>query len=144
VDTKTRLFEDAFNLLCGDKLGEGYSREVFSCTLRPDLVVKVEASETRRFANIHEMKFWDDNYYRKKISAWLAPCEYLSPDGRLLLQKRCDPIPSSMKMPSKVPSFLADVKRENFGLLGKKIVCFDYAITILNPSTRLKKSHLGD
>jgi hypothetical protein len=139
-----QVYVDAFNLLCGEKLGDGYSREVFRCKLRPDLVVKVEAAEYRTFANVHEMQFWDDNQFCKKISAWLAPCEYLSPDGRLLLQKRCDPIPSTMKMPFKVPAFMADLKRDNFGLLDGKIVCIDYALTDATPSMRLKKSHLDD
>lgn len=133
-------FEDAFNLLCGNKIGSGIHRDVFECRLRPDLVVKVEIVETwRYFANVHEMKFWNDNEYRKDITKWLAPCEYLSPDGRILLQRRVDPIGSKTRLPDKLPAFLTDVKKDNYGLLDGRLVCFDYALSIPNPSTRLKK-----
>lgn len=133
-------YEDAFNLLCGDKIGEGIHRNVFACRLRPELVVKVECSgDWRYFANVHEMKFWSDHQHRETVAKWLAPCEYLSPDGRVLLQRRVDPIRDADTLPDKLPSFLTDVKRDNFGLLDGKIVCFDYAMTIPTPSLRPKK-----
>lgn len=44
-----------------------------------------------------------------------------------------------MKMPETIPTFLTDLKRENFGLIDGRIVCVDYAMTIPNPSTRLKQ-----
>jgi hypothetical protein len=132
-------FEDAFNLLCGEKIGEGLHRQVFACSIRPDLVVKVEDAWTRHFANVLEQKFWDDHQYVPKIVDWLAPCEFLSPDGRILLQKRCDPVPSNYKMPVRLPSFLTDLKRSNFGFLHGRLVCFDYEMSITNPSFRLRK-----
>lgn len=133
-------YKDSFNLLCGKKIGQGIHRQVFSCTIRPDLVVKVEDDEYRYFANILEQKFWDDHQYFDKVAKWLAPCEYLSPDGRILLQKRCDPVPSDYKMPDKLPAFLSDLKRTNFGILDGRLVCVDYAMTIPNPSLRLRKA----
>ena len=133
-------YQDAFNLLCGQKLGEGIHRAVFACRLRSDLVVKVEAdSNWRYFANVHEMKFWSEHQHYDKVAKWLAPCEYLSPDGRILLQSQVEPLRSSDKLPDKLPSFLTDVKRDNFGMLNGRIVCFDYAMTIPNPSLRQKK-----
>lgn len=134
------VFEDCFNLLCGEKIGSGQYRDVFKCKIRPDLVVKVEHQAFRGFANILEQRFWDDNQYYNDVSKWLAPCEYLSPDGRILLQAKCDPIRLDDKLPEKVPAFLTDIKRENFGLLEGKIVCVDYAITIPNPSVRMVKA----
>lgn len=134
-------FEDAFNLLCGDKLGEGIHRTVFACRLRPDLVVKVETSgEWRYFANVQEMKFWNDHEHREAVAKWLAPCEYLSPDGRILLQQRVEPLRATDAMPDKLPAFLTDIKRDNFGLLGGRLVCTDYAMTIPNPNLRLRKT----
>lgn len=133
-------YKDSFNLLCGKKLGQGIHRQVFECKIRPDLVVKVEDDDYRYFANVLEQKFWDDHKYFDKVARWLAPCEYLSPDGRILLQKRCDPVPSSFEMPEKLPSFLSDLKRTNFGILDGKLVCVDYAMTIPNPSLRLRKA----
>lgn len=132
-------FEDAFNLLCGKQLGEGMSRKVFECRIRPDLVVKVEDEEWRRFQNVAEQRFWDDNYYRKEIARWLAPCEYLSPDGRILLQRRAHPV-GDYKLPDKLPSFLTDLKAENFGILDGRLVCVDYAFTVLTASMRLRKA----
>lgn len=138
--SRAATFEDCFNMLCGEKLGEGIHREVFACKLRPELVVKIEMQEMRYFANIMEDKFWVDHQNAKGIAPWLAPIEFLSPDGRLLLMRRADPVPSNFKLPDKLPAFLTDVKRSNFGLLDGKLVCVDYAFTIPNPSTRLRKA----
>lgn len=134
-------YEDAFNLLCGKLIGQGIHRKVFECRLRDDLVVKVENSgDWRYFANVHEMKFWCDHSEYKKVSQWLAPCEYLSPDGRILLQRRARPIADQSDLPAKLPGFLTDVKADNFGLLDGRVVCVDYAMTIPNPSTALRRA----
>lgn len=133
-------FEDAFNLLCRDQLGKGIHRDVFECRINPKLVVKVENDlPWRYFANVHEMKFWNDNQHCEAIAKWLAPCEYLSPDGLILLQRRCEPLRDSDKLPDKLPSFLTDVKKDNYGMLDGRLVCFDYALNIPSPSTRAKK-----
>ncbi|HYH16126.1 MAG TPA: hypothetical protein VD794_12945 [Flavisolibacter sp.] len=135
-----RIFEDAFNLLCGEKLGKGIHRTVYECKIRPDLVVKVEHEENYRFfSNVFEQKFWDDNQNYKKVADWLAPCEYLSPDGRILLQRRVKIVTEVDKLPDKMPSFLTDFKPSNFGFLNDKLVCVDYALVIDNPNIRLKK-----
>lgn len=137
--SQDRAYEDAFNMLCGREIGAGIHRTVFECKIRPDLVVKVEAGERRYFANVLEMKFWDDHAHHSATAKWLSPCEYMSPDGRILLQKRADPLPSDEPLPAKLPAFLPDVKRDNFGLLDGRLVCIDYAMTIPSPSLRLKK-----
>lgn len=141
MKNNNEVFEEAFDLLCGPLIGEGIHRQVFTCRLREDLVVKVEDDDYRYFANVLEQKFWDDHQYDKRISKWLAPCEYLSPDGRILLQKRATPCQEGEKMPEKVPAFLSDLKAENFGRINGKLVCIDYAMTIPTPSLRLKKAH---
>lgn len=138
--TTAATFEDSFNLLCGKKLGEGIHRAVFECRLRPDLVVKVEAEDGwRYFANVHEMRFWNEHQHDPKVARWLAPCEFLSPDGRILLQRRIDALREGDQLPEKLPAFLTDVKRDNFGMLDGKIVCADYAMTIPSPSVRPRK-----
>lgn len=136
----TDHFEDSFNLLCGKLLGEGMHRKVFECKIRKDLVVKVEVDAMRSFANVFEQQFWDSYSEVKEIKKWLAPCEFLSPDARVLLQAKCDKIPSNFKMPSEIPEFLTDLKLDNFGILDGRLVCVDYAITISNPSTKLKEA----
>lgn len=77
-----KTFEDAFNLLCGPKIGNGIHRDVFKCRLRDDLVVKVEIEKDwREFANVDEMRFWSNNQHVSAIAQWLAPCEHMSPDA---------------------------------------------------------------
>ncbi len=132
-------YQDAFNLLCGDKIGEGTTRTVFECKLRPELVVKVEDGDMRDFANVVEAKFWSEYEGSPAIAKWLAPVEFLSPDGRILLQRRADPV-REKELPKKIPAFLADTKVGNFGRISGRIVCVDYAITIINPSVRLRKA----
>ncbi len=132
-------FRDAFNLLCGDLIARGCHRKVFVCNLRDDLVVKVENDHARRFANILEMEFWNDHQFYEPVAKWLAPIIMLSPDGRILLQKRCDPIPATYEKPDKMPAFLTDIKVANFGIFEGRLVCFDYALTIRNASARLRK-----
>ena len=141
VDPK--ISEDALNLLFGDLLGNGIHRKVWACRIRPDLVVKVEdeSSDWRDFANAREMQFWCDHQHYLPVAKWLAPCEYMSPDGRVMLQKRVDPLAPSFELPGTMPTFLTDFKRENFGLLDGKLVCVDYSTTIPAPSLRLKKVH---
>lgn len=136
-----KISEDALNLLCGDLLGSGIHRKVWTCRVRPDLVVKVEdeSSDWRYFANAREMKFWSEHRDYQPVAKWLAPCEYMSPDGYVLLQAKVDPLPSGYELPVKMPAFLTDFKNENFGLLKGQLVCVDYSSTIDNPSLRLKK-----
>ena len=64
---KHEVFEDAFNLLCGERIGAGVSREIFECALMPDCVVKVETDQSAH-QNIMEWEVWNDvsvaNYWR--------------------------------------------------------------------------------
>ncbi len=133
------VYEDLYNMFCGDLIGEGVHRMVFDCKVRPDLVVKVERSDFRYFANVFEMQFWSEYSGDESIGKWLAPCEFLSPDGRILLQKRCDPLPLNFEFPEMMPSFLCDFKRGNYGLLDGNLVCVDYAMYCVKPSKRLKR-----
>lgn len=141
-----RIHEDAFNLLCGNLLGGGIHRKVFECRLRPDLVVKVEddGSEWRNFSNVKEYAFWSDHQDYAAVSKWLAPCEYLSPDGRISLQRRVRIAGPTDVMPEKLPGFLTDLKRTNFGWLDGRLVCVDYAWTVPSPKVREVKAEWCD
>jgi hypothetical protein len=136
VTNDAATFEDAFNLLCGDKIGEGCYRSVFECKLRPEWVVKVENGEARRFCNVLEDEFWATHHTTEAVKRWLAPCIHLSPDARLLIQLRTDPVPSHFRFPKQLPHFLNDVKKSNFGLLKGKLVTHDYAFVINKPNLR--------
>jgi hypothetical protein len=129
-------YEDMFNMICGDKLGEGAHRMVFEHKYDKGLVIKVEKEEPlRNFMNILE------NYTYSKVHPtarkWLAPVEGLSPDGRVSFQKRCVPLAYNDHLPDMIPSFLSDCKPSNFGYLDGRIVCFDYAIVHPMYSMRL-------
>lgn len=140
TDCNPETFADAFNLLCGDVLGAGVHRTVYACALMPQWVVKVENTHNRFFANVHEAKFWSDHQWNDRVLQWLAPCGDMSPDGRILLQRRVDPLPFNYELPEKMPAFLADLKRSNFGIFEDRLVCVDYAIINPTASTRMAKA----
>lgn len=132
------VFEEAFNVLCGSLIGEGTYRKVFQCTLDPALVVKVER-DPHNFMNVHEWRNWE--LLREwSGSSWLAPCRMISPRGTILIQERAISIYPE-DMPDKVPSFLSDLKWENFGRINGRIVCRDYGFVVTNASLRLKKAN---
>lgn len=139
-DEKQFQFEEAFNILCGDKVGGGMSRQVFACNLLPDCVVKVESQPW--FQNVMENEVW----YRirdTKWARWFAPTRWISPYGRLLIMERTMPV-SMKELPAKVPKFFTDMKRQNWGKLPNgKIVCHDYGSNLLmeeGMSDALKKA----
>lgn len=137
--SKKALYKDAFNFLLGDYLGSGGSRDVYVYSLDKTKVIKIERSNDRQFANIFEHEFWLDNMFDESVYKWLAPCISISAGGRILIQERVSPLPLDYKFPKKLPTFLTDFKRSNFGLLKGKLVCIDYALTINHPKTKLKK-----
>lgn len=121
---------DAFNLLCGRKIGYGMTRQVFECNIDKKYVVKVENDEPRsHFQNIMEWMVWR-RVCGTDIEKWFAPVHEMSPDGRLLLMHRTTPV-SGMHMPNKMPSFFTDFKSSNYGLLNGKVVCHDYGSHLL-------------
>lgn len=132
-----KVFEESFNLLCGKLIGSGASRKVFNCKLNDQWVVKVEDAEYRTFQNVYEMRFWDENLYNEKVSKWLAPCKFLSPDGRILIQEKCQPARIE-EFPEKLPSFMTDLKISNFGIYKNNLVLVDYGIILQQTSTKLK------
>ena len=125
-----QTFEDAFNLLCGRKIGEGMTRDVYECNLRPDCVVKVENADVRsHFQNLQEWMVWG-RVCGTDLEKWFAPVVQISPNGRILLMKRT--LPSHTEgLPDKVPVFFTDFKRANYGFYQGKFVCHDYGSHLL-------------
>lgn len=138
--TDHRIHEDAFNLLCGEKLGSGSFRDVFLCAVDHSLVVKVEhgsrEEDWRQFHNFREWLFWESEY-EKSVRKWLAPCIKLSPDGRLLLQKRVEPL-RPHEYPKKLPAFMTDLRINNLGWFEGRVVACDYAYTTQTSDSTLK------
>lgn len=149
-----RLFRQAFNLLCDEKIGQGMSRTVYSSKLLPHCVIKVEDSHAK-FQNIVEWETWHAAI-GTKASAWLAECKWISGDGSILVMERTRPAAPS-EIPAKVPDWLTDFKRSNYGMVattwqhgakkgqpGKsRFVCHDYgtnlAIDRVLESNKLRK-----
>lgn len=142
---------EAFNLLCGEKIGGGMSRTVFECTLLPDCVVKVE-SDSHRFQNVMEWQTWQQVQWTP-AARWFAECRWISPNGRVLIMERTRP-PGPGDLPEKVPMWATDLKAANWGMAKTKnrdgsggrewLVCHDYGTSLaLQEGTvtkRLKKA----
>jgi len=136
------ISRDFFSLFCGRKLGSGTARVVYECAVRPDLVVKIETI-SQSFQNAMEWEFWSQWNHEKDVFKWLAPCVDISPCGAILLQKRTQPVPEG-RYPDKMPKFLTDMKRSNYGLIGRQIVCHDYGFTITQAPVALQKAEWWD
>lgn len=116
--------EDAIKVLCGKKLGFGVTRAVYEYNLDPEnYVIKIEPENNG--ANRKEYDFWDEVQFTEH-KKWFAPCVWISPAGRMLVQRRTKPITDLKKIPEKIPAFLKDTKYLNFGWLGKQLVMHDY------------------
>jgi hypothetical protein len=129
---------DLLRLVCGPALGSGIARTVYECRLNPDVVLKFETAG-QSFQNALEWECWRTWQYDKAVRRWLAPCVQISPCGTVLVQRRTTLVPDD-RYPTKIPRFITDTKRANFGLLDGRFVCHDYAMTIHNLSTAMKKA----
>lgn len=126
-------------LACGECLGEGMSRTTYRYALDDSKVIKIENSISH-FQNVREWHIWQDNQYYDKVGKWLAPCRYISQSGVFLIMDYAENIRSS-EIPLKIPSFMVDIKPENFGVLKDgRIVLRDYGTTIFNLNGRLVKT----
>jgi hypothetical protein len=118
---------ESLNALCGSKLGEGIHRTVFRSRFNARHVVKVAQNDDGIRANVEEMETWGRIRWVEAVRPYFAECIYLSGYGTVLVQMY---IPSVPKGKYKIPTFLTDIKPDNFGLMeveGKsQIVCRDY------------------
>jgi hypothetical protein len=128
------VYRDAFNMFCTKLIGQGMSRKVFSSTLMPNVVVKVE-EDAKQFQNIVEWETWQ-RVKNTDASRWFAQCIEISADGKVLVMERTVP-PQESEYLAKMPAYLVDFKRENYGVVtsgpqctgkGTKrfLVCHDY------------------
>ena len=134
------ILRDSFDLLCGRKLGSGVYRDVFECAIDDKYVVKVEPAGRMKGINILEWHNWETNRYAEAFSKWLAPCKLISPNGRVLIMRKTEPLRVA-DLPTLLPEFLMDIKPENAGMLEGRLVFHDYPY--LN-STLLKRMHKVD
>lgn len=119
----TNTNDELINLVCKKLIATGSTRRVFQC-FDESLVVKVEIHD-HVFANISELLLYNGLNGTPHIK-WLAPIVDISENGKFMFMKKTEPLPDD-KAVWMLPEFLADLKRENFGLYEGKIVAHDYA-----------------
>lgn len=137
-----RVLNEFAYFMIGEEIGSGMSRKVFIHPHDSTKVIKVENS-TVHFQNVREWEFWSQNKFNDKIAKWLAPCYYISDSGTFLIMERTTPLRKN-ETPEMLPSFLTDLKRANFGMIGKRVVCHDYGTLFFNPSMKLRKARFND
>ena len=118
-----RVKTDLMDMFLGELIGSGESRDVYDCCIDDSIVIKLE-TRPGKFQNIKEWMVWE-KVKGTKHEKWFTPCEFISANGRVLIQKKSEVI-NKKDFPKKVPSFLCDLKYENFGWLNGHIVCNDY------------------
>ena len=128
-----------FHLFCGNEIGRGIARTVYACDVAPNLVVKIEDG-SQSFQNVLEWEFWQHWKDDRDVARWLAPCEKISSCGTVLLQSRTGPCPKD-RYPKDMPKFLTDLKYSNFGLIGRRLVCHDYALAIMSLHMGKRRAH---
>jgi len=130
------LTYEMLDMILGEYLGSGISRAVF--VYKPDIrfVIKVEISSYS--ANILEWRTWHNFKEDKRISKWLCPIKDISTHGLFLIQKRAKKIEDTSLLPLKLPTFLSDIKSDNFGWIGKQLVMVDYTWLKLKAETKLR------
>lgn len=120
---------ELFDAILGDFIGSGCSREVFQHPYEKNWVVKVENGGMSG-DNFSEYNVWQSVKYTENAK-WFAPCEYISPNGMILIQRKTSPLygATKNKIPEKIPWFFTDLHCKNFGWIGKQMVAHDYAFT---------------
>lgn len=136
----TTVEKDVFQMLCGERIAEGSAREVFECAYDDSLVVKIE-NGAQSFQNITEWQLWHDAQFHTAASKWLAPCEKISPCGLVLIQRKTKPAKS---FPDRLPVWITDTKRSNFGRIGGRFVCHDYGNHLVCNSGLSKRTRKVD
>lgn len=119
----------ALRVLCGRRINSGASREVFECMPLPGHVIKVERNDWG-FQNITEWQVWERVRNNKATARWFAPCVYISPCGSVLIMQRTTEA-ADAQLPRKMPWFLDDFRRSNYGMLAGRLVCHDYGSNLL-------------
>lgn len=127
------IHSEAFHMLKGEKIGSGMSRVVWSSPIWPDCVIKIEDS-VAHFQNVIEWETWQ-NVKDTPYAKWFAPCRWISHSGSILIMERTKPA-ADKSYPDRMPKFLCDFKKANYGMLGKRLVCHDYGLMLMNGLTK--------
>lgn len=137
---------DLVQTVFGTYIGAGASRMVYDCQLYPNTVIKVEYGNS--FDNVKEYALWEEINYLcgdlAWVKDWFAPIKWISPNGKLLVMDKTFQN-AKKEMPERIPDWLWDVKVDNFGWIGNKFVCHDYAYSfhaLIQYKKKFKKNPL--
>lgn len=123
---------EILSIVCGEYIGSGAFRDVYEYSLDPKYVVKVINATSTPEANINEFQLYNEIRGLcgplEWVKDWFAPIKWISQGGYVLLQRKTKPNHKKLHRPDKIPSFLYDIKLDNFGWIGDKFVCHDYGI----------------
>jgi hypothetical protein len=114
------------------KIGEGATRIVYTIKGFDWLVMKKERLKSTIIHNVLECAISDSVQHLhgdlKFIKDMHAKCygALIDPQYSLLFQQRVT-LDAAGEFPEKLPSMFTDIKKNNFGWIGKQLVCFDYA-----------------
>jgi len=116
------IYDELVDLIAADHLGKGLSRDVFVYRLDPKYVIKFE--QPGYYQNITEFMAYK-KLMKTPAGKWLAPCQWISDNGHILMQTRTEPL-GWEERPKKMPRFFCDFKITNYGTYQGRVVCHDY------------------
>lgn len=127
------ILDGIADVVIGKQLGKGQTRTAYAYLPDPDkYVIKLQHTE-HSSDNVLEWEIWH-SLRDTKWAKWFAPCVSCSINGMALVQERVTPICDLHYemglVPKRVPFFFTDLKKENFGFIGKQFVCCDYAYSL--------------
>lgn len=104
-------------------LGEGISRRVYQHPSDPTKVIKIEKEGYWQNQNEWDLwQLWKDD---PTLSKWLAGCHSISLLGRELVMERTEDLERWVNA-FDLPSWITETQIENFGRIGRRVVCRDY------------------
>lgn len=134
MSNNVAVHRELFHLICADRIGIGLSREVFDSKILPNSVIKVEEN-AGRFQNVIEWETWQ-RVKTTHFGKWFCPCEHISACGSVLIMRKTT---TPVIFPKRLPVFLGDHKRKNYGMVDGRFVCHDYGTNLLFENGMTKK-----
>jgi len=112
--------------MIGKRLDGGVARDVYGLKFPPEGCASVVKFETvaKSFQNIIEWEVWNQ-VVGTKWEKWFAPCCSIGDCGIALIQRQTTPL---IAFPKRIPSFMTDNKKCNWGEYEGRPVCHDYGI----------------
>lgn len=121
--TSVPAMKEFLECFVGKLIARGTTREVFECKFDKSVVIKVQrAFQTQNAVEVATWKRVEDT---PSVAKWFAPVLGYSSSMRVIVQRRTMPL---LKPPARIPEFLTDRKVQNYGMIGKQVVCHDYGL----------------